>query len=188
MFCLKIDFVVFMVNMCLVCLAGAHWHSVCIGPRSWMFELSVSRLWMALTWPVGLLHLSLPMQLCSTIFLAIGSSWWPLPHPSELSPHAESSADRGFETCQLHFPGLAHLLRWLARVWLVLHADSFLEPQMRAGCQVRTESGPTTGEELNKRCCPLPDIPIPQGNNLTCMKRHRCRSDCFSVSLDLDKL
>ena len=44
------------------------------------------------------------------------------------------------------------------RVWLVSYADSFLEPQMRAGCQVWTKSGPTTlGEELNKRCCPFPD-------------------------------
>ena len=72
-FCLKIDFAVFMVRVCLVCLTGAHWHRVCIGPWSWMFELFVSRLWMAVTWPLGLLHPSLPMQLCSTTFLAIGS-------------------------------------------------------------------------------------------------------------------
>ena len=83
--------------------------------------------------------------------------------------------------CYLHGQGVPGMF---GRVWLLTYADSFLEPQMRAGCQVWTKSGPTTpGEELNKRCCPLPDIPIDQGNDLTCMKRCSSRSDHFSVSL-----
>ena len=83
--------------------------------------------------------------------------------------------------CYLHGQGVPCMFD---RVWLLSYADSFLEPQMRAGCQVWTESGPTTpGEELNKRCCHLPDTPTPQGNDLTGMKRCSSWSDHFSVGL-----
>ena len=44
------------------------------------------------------------------------------------------------------------------RVWLVSYVDSFLEPQIR---ELGVRCIPTTpGEELNKRCCPLPDTPL----------------------------
>ena len=50
----------------------------------------------------------------------------------------------GFQTCGLPSHGLASQSKPLPVVCLLLHANSYKEPHVRAGCQVGTKDGQTT--------------------------------------------
>ena len=79
---------------------------------------------------------------CWIVFSAIESLGYPPPHLPKQSSHAMMSKTLthwGFRTCCLPSPGLAHQVKQFTRVSPLSHANSFLDPQVRAQCQVRTQ-------------------------------------------------
>ena len=72
-------------------------------------------------------------------------NWFPpldLPQQTSYAWMNKSLTHRGFESCWLPSPGLACLSKQIVVMQPLSHAMSYLEPQVKAGCQVRTKANP----------------------------------------------